>query len=59
MADQKSRGGQKPVNQPPNEPEAHRGTATHGAGARSPHDKRQDQMKNPDDSGRQPTNEQR
>jgi len=59
MADQKSRGGQKQGNQQPQQSEQKQGTATQGTGARSDNDKRQDQMSNPDDAQRQPTNEQR
>lgn len=60
MADQKSRGGQKQGRQvPPGQEQQKEGTATHGAGERSDHDKRQDQMHNPDDAARRPTNEQR
>ncbi len=59
MADQKSRGGQKQSHQQPGQKERKQGTTTHGAGERSGHDKRQDQMSNPDDAARQPTNEQR
>ncbi len=59
MADQKNRGGQKQGSQQPSQPEQKQGTNTHGAGERSDHAKRQDQMHNPDDAARQPTNEQR
>jgi len=59
MADQKNRGGQKQGNQQPGQAEQKQGTATGGAGERSDHDKRQDQMSNPDDARREPTNEQR
>jgi len=59
MADQKNRGGQKQGNQHPNQSEEKQGTTTHGAGERADQDKRQDQMHNPDDARRQPTNEQR
>jgi hypothetical protein len=59
MADQKNRGGQKQGNQQPEQPEQKQGTATEGAGERSDQDKRRDQMSNPDDAARQPTNEQR
>ena len=55
MADQTSRGGQKAGGQNPDDPQAARGTATQGAGERSDADKRQDQVNNPDDAGRQPT----
>src|SRR5207248_2109065 len=56
MADQKNRGGQKKGKQQPNQPEQKQGTATTGEGMRSDRDKRQDQMNNPDDARRQPTN---
>jgi len=59
MADQKNRGGQKQGNQSPDQSERKQGTTTQGAGARSDQDKRADQMRNPDDTNRQPTNEQR
>jgi hypothetical protein len=59
MADQKSRGGQKKGNQQPAQSEQKQGMATGGTGERSDRDKRQDQMSNPDDAGRQPTNQQR
>ena len=59
MADQKNRGGQKQGRQQPGQSEQKQGTATQGAGERSDHDKRQDQMSNPDDATRKPTNEQR
>jgi len=59
MADQKNRGGQKQGNQQPEQTERKQGTATEGAGERSGADKRQDQMSNPDDASRRPTNEQR
>jgi len=59
MADQKNRGGQKQGNQQPEQSEKEQGTNTGGAGQRSDHDKREDQMSNPDDARRQPTNEQR
>jgi hypothetical protein len=58
MADQKSRGGQKQGNQKPAQSEQKQGT-TGGTGERSNQDKRQDQMSNPDDAKRQPTNQQR
>ena len=58
MADQKNRGGQKQGTQQPAHPERKKATAE-GAGERSNHDKRADQMSNPDDAARQPTNEQR
>jgi hypothetical protein len=59
MADQKNRGGQKQGNLHPDQPEQKQGTTTQGAGKRSDHDKRADQMSNPDDAHRQATNEQR
>ena len=59
MADQKNRSGQKQRQQQPGQPEQKQGTATQGEGERSDHDKRQDQMSNPDDATRKPTNEQR
>jgi len=59
MADQKNRGGQKQGQQKPGQQEQKQGTATQGAGERSDHDKRQDQVSNPDDASRRPTNEQR
>jgi len=59
MADQKNRGGQKQGNLQPSQSERKQGTTTEGSGERSDHDKRADQMNNPDDAARQPTNEQR
>jgi len=59
MADQKNRGGQKRGKQQPKQPDQKQGTASEGAGERSDRDKRQDQVSNPDDARRQPTNEQR
>jgi hypothetical protein len=59
MADQKNRGGQKQGSQQPDHPEQKQGTTTEGRGERSDQDKRADQMSNPDDARRQPTNEQR
>jgi len=59
MADQKKRGGQKRGNQQPGQSEQKQGTTSQGAGERSDKDKRSDQTTNPDDGGRQPTNEQR
>ena len=59
MADQKNRGGQKQGKQQPGQQENKQGTTTSGAGERSGADKRADQMNNPDDANRQPTNEQR
>jgi len=55
MADQKNRGGQKQGQQQPNQPEQKQGVKGN-ANQRSPQDKRQDQMSNPDDAQRQPTN---
>ena len=45
-------------NQQPDQPERKQGTTTEGAGERSDQDKRQDQMSNPDDAARQPTDQQ-
>jgi hypothetical protein len=59
MADQTSRGGQKDGGLNPDNPQTARGTATQGAGERSDHDKRQDQMGNPDDAAREPTDKDR
>jgi len=59
MADQKNRGGQKQGKQQPDQSEQKQGTATAGAGERSDKDKRADQMSNPDDATRQPTDQQR
>jgi len=59
MADQKNRGGQKKGNEQPGQSTQKEGTASAGAGERSDKDKRADQMSNPDDETRQPTNEQR
>jgi hypothetical protein len=59
MADQKNRGGQKRGNQQPDQPEQQQGTTTEGTGERSDKDKRADQMANPDDARRQPTDQQR
>lgn len=56
MADQKNRGGQKRGKLQPGQSEQKQGTATHGAGERSDRDKRADQMNNPDDAARRPTN---
>jgi hypothetical protein len=56
MADQKNRGGQKQGQQNPGQNEQKQGTTTQGSGERSNQDKRQDQMNNPDDAARQPTN---
>lgn len=55
MADQTNRGGQKAGNLDPQHSTQHQGTATQGAGERSDADKREDQMNNPDDARRQPT----
>jgi len=59
MADQTNRGGQKKGDQQPEQPEQKRGTTTQGSGERSDQDKRADQMSNPDDARRQPTDQQR
>lgn len=59
MSDQKNRGGQKQGQESPGQSEQKQGTTTQGAGERSDRDKRQDQMSNPDDAARKPTNEQR
>jgi len=59
MADQKNRGGQKQGAQQPDHPEQKQGTTTQGAGERSDQDRRADQMSNPDDTQRQPTDQQR
>ena len=59
MADQKNRGGQKQGSQQPEHSEQKQGTTTQGAGERSDKDKRADQMSNPDDAQRQPTDQQR
>ena len=59
MADQKNRGGQKQGAQQPDQSEQKQGTTTEGAGERSDKDKRADQMSNPDDAQRQPTDQQR
>ena len=59
MADQKNRGGQKQGNQQPDQSDEKQGTTTGGAGERSDQDKRADQMSNPDDARRQPTDQQR
>jgi hypothetical protein len=59
MADQTSRGGQKDDGLTPDNPQAARGTTTQGAGERSDQDKRQDQMTNPDDDAREPTDKDR
>ncbi len=59
MADQKNRGGQKKGTEQPGQSEQKEGTATQGVGERSDQDKRADQMSNPDDAGRQPTDQQR
>src|SRR5262249_20241243 len=58
-ADQKNRGGQKQGSRQPDQAGKKQGTTAHGAGQRSDQDKREDQMSNPDDANRQPTNEQR
>jgi len=59
MADQKNRGGQKQGNQEQSHSEQKQGTTTQGSGARSDRDKQADQRSNPDDAGRQPTDQQR
>lgn len=59
MADQRNRGGQKRGAEQPERRREKRGTTTQGEGARSNRDKRADQMSNPDDAARQPTNVQR
>jgi hypothetical protein len=49
MADQKSRGGQKEINEGDvKNAQQKRGTATRGSGERSDQGKRQDQSSNPD-----------
>jgi hypothetical protein len=71
MADQKNRGGQKAGNlshqggpqghigAPGTQPEQHQGTNPRSAGGRSDQDKQHDQMTNPDDARRQPTDQKR
>jgi hypothetical protein len=59
MADQESRGGQKAGGLNPENPQTARGTTTQGAGERSDEDKQQDQMTNPDDAAREPTDKDR
>ena len=59
MADQKNRGGQKKGHEKPGQSEQREGTATAGAGERSNKDKQADQISNPDDARRQPTDQQR
>lgn len=59
MADQTNRGGQKQGNLQPSQPQQKQGANTGGAGERSDEGKRHDQMTNPDDARREPTNEQR
>ncbi len=59
MADQKNRGGQKVSHEQPGSSERKQGGTTEAAGQRLDRDKRTDQMSNPDDRKRQPTNEQR
>ncbi len=59
MADQKNRGGQKQGNQQTDQSESKQGITTQSSGERSDRDKRTDQMSNPDDASRQPTNMQR
>lgn len=58
-ANHKNRGGQKKGKQEPKQSQQKRGTTTGGAGQRSDADKRYDQVSNPDDAGRRPTDEQR
>lgn len=65
MADQTNRGGQKTGSLQPDKSEQHRsgdvnrqGEATSRTG-RTDSEKRQDQMSNPDDATRQPTDQQR
>ena len=55
MADQSNRGGAKQGNQHPAHSDQAKGNATHGAGERQDADKRKDQMSNPDDAIRKPT----
>ncbi len=59
MADQKNRGGQKKGRLQPDQAERKQGTTTQGQGERSDRDKQADQMSNPDDVRRQPTNKKR
>lgn len=71
MADQKNRGGQKAGNQAHpggqqghvasqgNQSDQHQGVSPHTAGGRSDQDKQNDQMTNPDDARRQPTDQRR
>jgi hypothetical protein len=59
MADQKNRGGQKKGSQQPDQAGEKQGATTQGAGERSDQDKRADQMSNPDDAARTPTDQQR
>ncbi|MBY0527471.1 MAG: hypothetical protein K2R98_29005 [Gemmataceae bacterium] len=59
MADEKNRGGQKRGNQQPDSAQQKQGTTTGGVGQRSEGAKQADQMSNPDDQRRQPTNKQR
>ncbi len=56
MADQRNRGGKKKGSQQPDQLQEKQGTTTEGDAHRSDHDKRHDQMTNPDDARRQPTN---
>jgi hypothetical protein len=58
MADQQNRGGQKEGHQQSGPQGQKHGTESQGTGGRSDRDKRQDQMSNPDDATRRPTNEQ-
>ena len=64
MADQKNQGGQKKGTQDPNNPEQHQGTTANrdtnpGEGFRADRDIQQDQRNNPDDAGREPTDQTR
>jgi hypothetical protein len=59
MADQKNRGGQKQGAQQPEQAQKKPGGTKQGMSERSDQDKRKDQMSNPDDASRQPTNKQR
>jgi hypothetical protein len=59
MADQKNRGGQKQGNQQPDQSEKKQGTTTEEVGKQSTQGKRADQMNNPDDASRRPTDAQR
>jgi hypothetical protein len=59
MADQKNRGGQKKGRHQPEQSEAQQGVRAGTPAERSDADKREDQMTNPDDARRQPTDGQR